>query len=88
MTTVSSHVTPPLRSFRVEPGLGRRARQDSAVRAAAALGLWFGLLLVTYWWVADGGVQDFGGWASGLTSLGRLTGLVASVLLLAQVIAG
>ena len=30
--------------------------------------------------------SDLGGWASGLTSIGRLTGLVASVLLLAQVV--
>jgi predicted ferric reductase len=48
--------------------------------------LWLGLLLVTYWWVADGGIQDLGGWASRLTSLGRLTGLVASFLLLVQVL--
>jgi predicted ferric reductase len=85
MTTIASQDKSSQASWRVQPDLGRRARRDSAVRAAAALGLWFALLLVTYWWVADGGVQDFGGWASGLTSLGRLTGLVASVLLLAQV---
>jgi predicted ferric reductase len=47
--------------------------------------LWVSLLLVTYWWAADRGVQDLTGWATGLTSLGRITGLVASVLLLAQV---
>ena len=67
--------------------LGRRARLDEVVRLTAASVLWLSLLLVTYWWVADGGVRDLGGWASGLTSLGRLTGLVASVLLLAQVAA-
>ena len=33
-----------------------------------------------------GGVQDLGGWTTGLDSVGRLTGLVASVLLLAQVV--
>ena len=43
------------------------------------------LTLVTFWW-ATPGVSDLGGWASGLTSLGRLTGLLASVLLLAQVV--
>ena len=42
--------------------------------------------MVTYWWAADGGVTDLGGWATGLTSVGRLTGLVASFLLLAQVL--
>jgi predicted ferric reductase len=66
--------------------LGRRARIDSAVRLGAASVLWLSLLLVTYWWVADRGLQDLGGWASGLTSLGRILGLVASVLLLAQVV--
>ena len=48
--------------------------------------LWLSLLLVTYWWIAGGGIQDLGGWATGLTSLGRLTGLVASDLLLVQVL--
>ena len=61
------------------------ARADAAARTAAVLLLWAVLLLVTYWWVADGGVQDLGGWETGLTSAGRLVGLVASVLLLAQV---
>lgn len=66
--------------------LGRRARVDAVVRLAAGSALWLGLLLVTYWWVADGGVQDLGGWGSGLTSVGRLAGLTASVLLLTQVL--
>ena len=48
--------------------------------------LWSSLLLVTYWWAAGGGIQDLGGWATGLTSIGRLTGLVASDLLLVQVL--
>ncbi|GAB3600221.1 ferric reductase-like transmembrane domain-containing protein [Angustibacter peucedani] len=64
---------------------GRRARRDAVVRQGAAALLWLSLLLVTYWWVAGGGVQDLGGWESGLTSVGRLTGLASSVLLLAQV---
>lgn len=64
----------------------RRARRDAGVRLAAGVALWLSLLLVTYWWVADGGVQDLGGWTTGLTSLGRISGLIASVLLLAQVV--
>ena len=56
------------------------------VRLGATSLLWLSLLLVTYWWVADGGVRDLGGWATGLTSLGRVTGLVSSVLLLVQVV--
>ena len=64
----------------------RRARVDAGVRTGAGVTLWLSLLVVTYWWTAAGGIQDLGGWASGLTSLGRLTGLVASDLLLAQVL--
>ncbi len=69
------------------PGsLGQRARLDAIVRAAARSALWASLLLVTYWWAADRVVQGLGGGGSGLDSVGRLTGLVASVLLLAQVL--
>ena len=64
----------------------RRARLDGIVRAVVVASLWLGLLLVSYWWVADSGVQDLGGWVTGLTSVGRLTGLLASALLLAQVV--
>src|SRR6188768_2045029 len=67
------------------PGL-LHARTDAGVRTGATAALWLSLLLVTYWWLTGGGLQDLGGRASGLTSVGRLTGLVASVLLLAQVI--
>ena len=63
-----------------------RARADLTIRVLASSTLWLSLLLVTYWWEVDRGVQDLGGWATGLTSAGRLTGLVASVLLLAQVV--
>ncbi len=64
----------------------RRARLDAGVRLVAGAALWLGLLLVTYWWTADGGLGDLAGWATSLTSLGRLTGIVASVLLLVQVL--
>src|SRR3954447_25795723 len=63
-----------------------RARVDAEVRSAAGALLWIGLLLVTYWWVADGGIQDLGGWTDGLTSVGRVSGLWSAVLLLAQVV--
>jgi predicted ferric reductase len=63
-----------------------RARVDAAVRLGALSGLWLGLLLVTYWWTTGGGVQDLGSWTNGLTSTGRLTGLVAADLLLVQVV--
>jgi predicted ferric reductase len=78
--------TMPAYDVRARAQLGRRARRDSAVRLLAGSTLWVSLLLVTYWWDVDGGVRDLAGWATGLTSLGRVTGLAASVLLLAQVV--
>lgn len=63
-----------------------RARTDAAVRQAAGIGLWSSLLLVSYWWATGGGFQALGTWTAGLTSTGRLTGLLASVLLLVQVL--
>ena len=63
-----------------------RHRRDAAVRNGAVVLLWTSLLLVTYWWTTGGGVQDLGTWESGLTSVGRLTGLLASDLLLVQVL--
>src|SRR4051794_14251502 len=66
--------------------IGREARVDRAIRHLAVGALWAGLLVVTYWWDAGGGIGDLGRWASGLTSLGRLTGLWSAQLLLAQVL--
>jgi predicted ferric reductase len=66
--------------------LDAEARTDQGVRLGSAGALWLGLLLVTYWWVAGGGVEDVGGWGSGLTSVGRLTGLWSADLLLVQVL--
>jgi predicted ferric reductase len=75
------------------PSVGRavapqrtRARTDAAVRAAAATLLWLALTLLAGWWSAGGGVADLGGWETGLTALGRLTGLLSSLLLLVQVL--
>ena len=31
---------------------------DRRVRLATGIAMWLGLLLITYWWVADGGVTD------------------------------
>src|SRR5207342_148395 len=76
----------PPRGLRRAAPVGRRAGTDATVRVLAASALWLSLLLVTYWWDADGGIRDLNGWVTGLDSLGRLTGLVASVLLLAQVL--
>jgi predicted ferric reductase len=61
-------------------------RVDRGVRLASGVVLWLGLLLVTYWWDADGGIADLGQWVSGLTSVGRLAGLWSADLLLVQVL--
>jgi predicted ferric reductase len=44
------------------------------------------MLVVGALWVAGGNLQDLTGWGTGLTSVGRLTGLVAADLLLIQVL--
>jgi predicted ferric reductase len=53
--------------------------------ATAAVG-WALVLFVVALWVAGGGVSDFTSPGESLTNLGRLTGLVASVLILIQVL--
>jgi predicted ferric reductase len=53
-----------------------------AIGAATA----FSLLVVVALWVRGRGLQDLGGWWPGLTSLGRLTGLISADLLLVQVL--
>src|SRR3954465_7887710 len=63
-----------------------RHRWGAGGRLGSVVLLWASLLLVTYWWVTGGGVQDLGAWDTGLTSAGRLTGLLASDLLLVQVL--
>ena len=54
-------------------------------RDASAALLWAVLLYVTVLWVLGGGASDLGSVAGVLTSSGRLTGLLASALLLVQV---
>jgi ferredoxin-NADP reductase/DMSO/TMAO reductase YedYZ heme-binding membrane subunit len=54
-------------------------------RDASAAAFWGILLMVTALWVQGGGVQELGSVSGALTSTGRLTGLVASALLLVQV---
>src|SRR5690242_7535721 len=63
-----------------------RVAVDQLVRFMAGSLLTLGLALPTYWWAAGGGIADLTGWATGLMSAGRILGLVASALLLAQVI--
>lgn len=79
-------VEPAAVAFRLRGRWRGRTRTDSAVRLAALLLLWAGLLLVTYWWEVDGGVRDLVRPATGLISLGRVTGLWSAQLLLVQVL--
>jgi predicted ferric reductase len=80
MTTINARLTAPTAT---RPG---RAAIDAGVRLAAGSALWLALLLVTYWWVADGGLRAGLAGGAALTSVGQLTGLAASVLLLTQVL--
>jgi predicted ferric reductase len=81
----------PVPPVRADPAptasdLERAGRIDRMVRIGAIALLWLGLLLVTYWWDAGGGISDLAAWVSGLTSLGRLAGLWSADLLLVQVL--
>ena len=83
MTAVlSPSVAPSARRARIDAD----AAVDRGVRTVTGLLIWAGLLLVTFWWDADGGITDLAGWESGLTSIGRLTGLWSADLLLVQVL--
>jgi predicted ferric reductase len=86
LMTARSATAPPPWPLRRLDALGAEARTDRGVRLVAAGALWLGLLLVTYWWDADGGIRDLSAWGSGLTSVGRLTGLWSADLLLVQVL--
>lgn len=67
-------------------GTGHVVVLDAFIRRSSAILLALSLGLVTWWWADGNGLTDLGGWATGLTSLGRLTGLLASLLLLVQVL--
>ena len=55
-------------------------------RDASGVLAWASLLIVVALWVAGGGVQQLGPGGIGLSSVGRLTGLVSADLLLLQVL--
>ena len=83
MTAVAARPLPAVGSSAPDVS---RARLDAGVRTGALVGLWAGLLLVSYWWATGGGLQSLTTWESGLLSTGRLSGLLASDLLLVQVL--
>ncbi|WP_278256995.1 hypothetical protein [Nocardioides convexus] len=53
------------------PARPRAASLDAGIRLGAGLALWAGLLLVTYWWVADGGLSALNSAGALLTGLGQ-----------------
>ncbi len=77
-STGSREPEPPRRPI---PGALPRWWRD--VSAAFA---WAVVLFVMALWVAGGGLSDFAAVGGGLTSIGRLTGLLASALILLQVL--
>jgi predicted ferric reductase len=86
--TATTRASAPSYRPRTPAGGAARSWWPDAVTAAAA----FSLLVVVALWVGNGGLQDLvrlpgqDGLAGGLTSLGRLTGLIAADLLLVQVV--
>ncbi|MCD2193018.1 ferric reductase-like transmembrane domain-containing protein [Actinomycetospora endophytica] len=62
------------------------AVRDRVVRAVARAAVAAALVAITLSWATGGGLADLGEWSSGLTSLGRLTGVLASLLMLVQVL--
>ncbi len=86
--------TPPGRAASSGPAAARpllRLRPPALRRwwtDAVGLTVWGTMLVVVALWVQNGGVQDLtAGAASSLSSLGRLSGLIGSDLLLLQVLA-
>ncbi len=79
-TLPAAAVTSPATSRVRRPGAPRWWRDLSGLLA------WASVLVVVALWVAGGGVQGLSGWAGWLVGLGRLLGLVASDLILLQVL--
>ncbi len=88
---MSTSILPRVEVAATTEHAGRRARRHLAPvprwwRDVTGSLAWAVGLFVTALWVAGGGVQELGTMAGFLTSTGRLTGLVASGLLLVQVL--
>lgn len=68
------------------PALRARLRTPAWWRDAVASLTWLSVIVVAALWIGGGGLRELGGVAPAMTSLGRLTGLVAADLLLVQVL--
>ena len=73
---------------RLQPPRGHRPFSADAWRSCLAVAAWGSVLIVVCLWLTHGGAQDVlgGSGAERLSSLGRVTALVASDLLLLQVL--
>jgi len=83
-STAPSLGVPPQKARR--RGLARPLPVPMWWRDACGVFVWSTMLVVVALWVAGGGVQGLTQGGAALTSVGRLTGLVASDLLLIQVL--
>ncbi|OJU42245.1 MAG: oxidoreductase [Microbacterium sp. 69-10] len=88
MATITLPIgTPRAHSAAIRPSAAVRRRRAELWNLGATVAVWTTCLYVVALWVAGGGVQAlFTGSADLLNSAGRLTGLVASNLLLLQVL--
>ena len=88
MTAVAERPEPPIAV--PPPASGRAAAYSRHVPDwwcdVVGVLTWGSMLVVVALWVGGGNLQDLSGWGTGLTAAGRLTGLVASDLLLIQVL--
>ena len=82
--TMTSFGAPPRRTDRHR--LARPLPTPLWWRDACGAFVWCTMLVVVALWVSGGGVQELARVGTGLTSIGRLSGLVASDLLLIQVL--
>jgi predicted ferric reductase len=82
--TTTTFGAPPRRAGR--RGLARPLPTPLWWRDACGAFVWCTMLVVVGLWVSGGGVQELARVGTGLTSIGRLSGLVASDLLLIQVL--
>jgi predicted ferric reductase len=85
-TTPLRSLVPWPRPAESAPALRRPRPAPTWWRDASGALFWALLVLVAALWVSGGGIQELTGVAGALSSTGRLTGLLASALLLVQVL--
>jgi ferredoxin-NADP reductase/DMSO/TMAO reductase YedYZ heme-binding membrane subunit len=86
MSTTAQRPTDRARGASGRPDRLRTGPLPAWSRDAIGALTWANLLVVVALWIAGGQLQALGGWATGVSSIGRLTGLVSAALLLVQVL--